>query len=134
MKIRLAGEVGLGGGVEAGGEGIGLGVATGGVGAPAGGVVPAVSAAGGVGVDGDDDDVVLAEPAAPGVDAAAALGQGDVPFLRDKELGVEAEGEETVHDAGGDEAVPGVFPEHPVGRAFARRLDAVAVVDEDFHS
>ena len=119
--------------VEGGGEGIGLGVATGGVGAPAGGVVPAVSAAGGVGVDGDDDDVVLAEPAAPGIDAAAALGQGDVRFLRDKELGVEAEGEEAVHDAGGDEAVPGVFPEHPVGRALARRLDAVAVVDEDFH-
>ena len=65
---------------------IGPGVATGGVGAPAGGVVPAVSAAGGVGVDGDDDDVVLAEPAAPDVDAAAALGQGDVPFLRDPGL------------------------------------------------
>ena len=56
--------MGLGGGVETGGEGIGPGVATGGVGAPAGGVVPAVSAAGGVGVDGDDDDVVLAEPSA----------------------------------------------------------------------
>ena len=41
-------------------------------------------------VDGDDDDVVLAEPAAPGVDAAVSLGQGDVPFLRDKEFGFEA--------------------------------------------
>ena len=51
-------------------------------------------------MDGDDDDVVLAELAAPGVDAAAALGQGDVPFLRDKEFGVEAEEEEAVHDAG----------------------------------
>ena len=58
--------------VEGGGEGIGPGVATGGVGAPAGGVVPAVAVAGGVGMDGDDDDVVLAEPAAPGIDAAAA--------------------------------------------------------------
>lgn len=129
----VAGEVDLGGLVEAGGEGIGPGVATGGVGAPAGGVVPAVAVAGGVGMDGDDDDIVLAEPAAPGIDAAAELGQGDVPFLRDKEFGVEAEGEEAVHDAGGDEAVPGVFPEHSIGRALARRLDAVAVVDEDFH-
>lgn len=129
----MAGEVGLGGGVEAGGEGVGPGVAAGGVGAPAGGVVPAVTVAGGVGMDGDDDDVVLAELAAPGIDTAAALGQGDVPFLRDKEFGVEAEGEEAVHDAGGDEAVPGVFPDHSVGRALARRLDAVAVIDEDFH-
>ena len=76
--------------VEAGGEGIGPGVAMGGVGAPAGGVVPAVAVAGGVGVDGDEDDVVLAELAAPLVHAAAALGQGDVPFLRDKEFGVDA--------------------------------------------
>ena len=37
---------------------------------------PAVAPAGGVAVDGDEDDVVLAEPAAPGIDAAAALGQG----------------------------------------------------------
>jgi len=54
-------------------------------------------------------------------------------FFRDKELRVEAEGEEAVHDAGGDEAVPGVFPDHSVGRALARRLDAVAVIDEDYH-
>lgn len=129
----LAGEVGLGGGVEGGSEGIGPGVSTGGVGAPAGGIVPAVAPAGGVAVDGDEEDVVFAQLAAPLVHAAAALGQGDVRFLRHQERGVEAEGEEAVHDAGGDEAVPGVFPDHSVGRALARRLDAVAVVDEDFH-
>ena len=44
-----AGEVGLGGGVEGGGEGIGLGVATGGIGAPAAGGEPAVATAGGMG-------------------------------------------------------------------------------------
>ena len=130
----VAGEVGLGGGVEGGGEDIGPGVSSGGVGAPAAGGEPAVATAGGVAVDGDEEDVVFAQLAAPLVHAAAALGQGDVLFLRDKEFGVEAEGEEAVHDAGGDEAVPGVFPEHPVGRALARRVDAVAVVDEDFHS
>ena len=37
-------------------------------------------------------------------------------------------------DAGCDESVPGVFPEEPVGAALARRVDAVAVVEEDFHS
>ena len=130
----VAAEVGLGGGVEGGGEGIGPGVATGGVGAPAAGGEPAVATAGGVAVDGDEEDVVFAQLSAPLVHAAAALGQGDVRFLRDKEFGVEAEGEETVHDAGGNEPVPGVFPEHSVGRALARCVDAVAVVDEDFHS
>ena len=44
----MAGEVGLGGGVEGGGEGIGPGVATGGVGAPAAGGEPAVAPAGGI--------------------------------------------------------------------------------------
>lgn len=75
--------------LEAGGQGVGVGVAPCGVGAPAGGVVPAAT--------------------------AAALGQGDVPFLRDEEFGIKAEGEEAVHDAGGDEPVSGVFPEPPSG-------------------
>ena len=60
----VAGEVGLGGGVEGGGEGIGPGVATGGVGAPAAGGEPAVATAGGVAVDGDEEDVVFAQLAA----------------------------------------------------------------------
>ena len=60
----VAGEVGLGGGVEGGGEGIGPGVATGGVGAPAAGGEPAVASAGGIAVDGDEEDVVFAQLAA----------------------------------------------------------------------
>ena len=68
----LAGEVGLGGGVEGGGEGIGPGVATGGVGAPAAGGEPAVASAGGIAVDGDEEDVVFAQLAAPLVHAAPA--------------------------------------------------------------
>lgn len=84
-------------------------------------------------MNGNDNHIAVTEKEAPGVDSAAALGQRDLCFFRDKELRVEAEGEEAVHDAGGDEAVPGVFPEHSVGRALARRLDAVAVVDEDFY-
>ena len=126
--------MGLGGGVEGGGEGIGPGVATGGVGAPAGGVVPAVSAAGGVGVDGDDDDVVLAEPAAPGIDAETALGQGDVRFLRHQERGVQAPGLKGGDDAACEEPVLGVFQETAVGAPLAPRLGPVAIVDEDLHS
>lgn len=42
-------------------DSIDTGVSTGGVGAPAGGIVPTVAPAGGVGVDGDEDDVARAE-------------------------------------------------------------------------
>ncbi len=129
-----AGEVGLGGGVEGGGEGIGPGVATGGVGAPAAGGEPAVASAGGVAVDGDEEDVVFAQLAAPLVHAAAALGQGDVRFLRHQERGVQAPGGEGVHDAPGDDAVFEVFQEAAVGTPLALGVDAVAVVDEDIHS
>lgn len=51
-------------------------------------------------MDGNDNHIALAELAALGGHAAAALWQGDVPFFGDKEFGVEAEGEEAVHDAG----------------------------------
>ena len=130
----FAGEGGLGGVVEGGGEGIGPGVATGGVGAPAGGVVPAVAVAGGVGMDGDDDDVVLAELAAPGVHAAAALLQGDVFALGNYQLNIEAQGGEAFPDEEGEVAVVGIFAEVAVGAALAGRVKAVAVVEEDFHS
>ena len=130
----VAGEVGLGGGVEGGGEGIGPGVATGGVGAPAAGGEPAVASAGGVAVDGDEEDVVFAQLAAPLVHAAAALGQGDVRFLGHQEGGVVAPGLEGGDDAAGEEPVLGVFQETAVGAPLALGVDAVAVVDEDLHS
>lgn len=130
----VAGEVGLGGGVEGGGEGIGPGVATGGVGAPAAGGEPAVASAGGVAVDGDEEDVVFAQLAAPLVHAAAALGQGDVRFLRHQERGIQAPGREGVHDAAGDDAVFAVFQETAVEASLSLGVDAVAVVDEDLHS
>jgi len=126
--------VGLGGGVEGGGEGIGPGVATGGVGAPAAGGEPAVASAGGVAVDGDEKDVVFAQLAAPLVHAAAALGQGDVRFLGHQEGGVQAPGGEGVHDAPGDDAVFEIFQQAAVGAPLARSFDAVAVVDEVLHS
>ena len=129
-----AGEVGLGGGVEGGGEGIGTGGAGSGVGAPAAGGEPAVAVAGGVAVDGDEEDVVFAQLAAPLVHAAAALGQGDVVFLGYQEGGVVPPGLEGGDDAAGKEPVLGVFQETAVGAPLALGVDAVAVVDEDLHS
>ncbi len=123
-----------GGGVEGGGEGVGPGVATGGVGAPAAGGEPAVATAGGVAVDGDEEDVLFAQLAAPLVHAAAALEQGDVRFLRHQERGVQALGLEGGDDAAGKEPVLGVFQETAVGAPLALGVDAVAVVDEDLHS
>lgn len=114
-----------------------------GVGTPAAGIVPAVATAGGVAVDGDEDDVLSAQLSAPLVHAAAALGQGDVRFLGYQEGGVQAPGGEGVHDAPGDEGVhdaPGddavfeVFQQAAVGRTLAPRLGSVAIVDEDLHS
>ena len=109
----VAGEVDPGGGVEGGGEGIGPGVATGGVGAPAAGGEPAVATAGGVAVDGDEEDTVYAQLAAPLVHAAAALRQGDVRFLRHQEGGVQAPGREGGDDAAGKKPVLAPFTSFP---------------------
>ena len=69
---------------------------------------PAVATAGGVAVDGDEEDVVFSQLAAPLVHAAAALGQGDVRFLRHQERGIQAPGREGGDDAAGKEPVLGV--------------------------
>ena len=130
----VAGEVGPGGGVEGGGEGIGPGVSTGGVGAPAAGGEPAVAVAGGIAVDGDEDDVLAVQLSAPLVHAAAALGQGDVRFLRHQERGVQAPGLEGGDDAACEEPVLGVFQETAVGASLSLGVNAVAIVDEDLHS
>jgi len=90
--------------------------------------------AGGVAVDGDEEDVVFAQLAAPLVHAATALGQGDVRFLRHQERGVQAPGLEGGDDAAGEEPVLSVFQETAVGASLSLGVDAVAVVDEDLHS
>lgn len=129
----LAGQVERGGFIEACGEGIGPGVAPRGVGAPAGGIVPAVATAGGIGVDGDEDDVAGAEDLADGVYAAAALGEGDVLLLRHEELGIVAEVGQGGDNPGGNQPVPSVFAELPVGAALARSVHPMTIVDEDNH-
>ena len=56
----MAGEVEGGGLVEAGGEAVAWGLAPGGVAGPAAGGHPLFAVSGGVGVDGDQADVVFA--------------------------------------------------------------------------
>ena len=51
---------------------------------------------------------VFSQLAAPLVHAAAALGQGDVRFLRHQERGIQAPGREGGDDAAGKEPVLGV--------------------------
>ena len=62
------------------------GLATGGVAAPAAGVHPLATIPGGVGVDGDQADVSLAQLPAPGVDSFDAGSEGNVVFFRDKQV------------------------------------------------
>lgn len=120
--------------IEAGGQGVGLCLPGRRKAAPAAGVFPFFAAAGGIDMDGSQEDLVDAELLTDLVDPAAALLQGDVFSLRNQELDVEAQGEQLLPDAKGKVAVVGVFTEVPVGAAFARGVDAVAIVEEDFHS
>ena len=129
-----SGEMAGGSIVEAGGQSVGAGVTSVGVCAPAAGVHPAVAVTGGVDVDGNEDDVIFAEAAAPVVDAATALRQGDVFLLGDEEFGIIALGGQGRDDSAGNAAGIGVFEEAAVGAALAGSFTAVAVIDEDFHS
>ena len=101
--------------VEAVGEDVGEGVAFGGVAGPAGGSVPAGAVAGGVDVEGDEEDVGGALGCADGVGAANAFFEGDVFGFGDEELGVVAFAVEGCEDLVGEVAGVGVFEEGAVG-------------------
>jgi len=124
----------LGGIVEAGGEAVCAGVATGGEAGPAAGIHPAVAFAGGVQVEGEEDDVGGAFCQADVVDTAAAFLEGDVFVFGDDDAGVKAQGGETGLDAPGQGAVVGVLAQPSVGRALPGRADAVAGVEKCNHS
>ena len=100
----------------------------GGVAGPAGGGVPAGAVAGGVDVDGDEEDVGGALGCADGVGAADAFFEGDVFGFGDEELGVVAFGLEGCEDLVGEVAGVGVFEEGAVWGAFARGIVAVGGV------
>ena len=130
----MAGQLDLRSFIEAGGQGVGLRLAGSREAAPAAGVEPFFAVAGSVDVKRDQEDLVGAELLADRIDPTATLLQGDVLALGNQELDVEAKGKQLLLDAEGEVAVVGVFTEVPVGATFSRRVDAVAIVEEDCHS
>ena len=119
--------------IEAGGEAVAGGLATGGVAAPASGVHPLATVPGGVGVDEDQADILLAQLTAPGVGTLDAGAEGDVVVFGDEEVGIVAGVFQLPDDSGGD--LPGVAPfvVAAVRGALAGGVGAVSVVNEDFH-
>lgn len=108
-------------------------LATGSVTAPAGGIVPSVAFSGGINVDGDQKHILLAQLPAPSIHA---LGTGlltDIVGLRDQQLSIIAPIYEVLDNAGGNETVVGVFPEAAIGRPLSRSIDAMTIIDQDFH-
>ena len=81
----------LGGAVKAVGQTVAGGLTRGGVAAPAGGGVPLAIGAGRIDMDGNEDDIALAQAAAPGIDPADTLGERDVFKLGYQDLGIVAE-------------------------------------------
>ena len=65
----------LGSAVEAVGKTVADGLTRGGVAAPAGGGVPLAIGAGRIDMDGNEDHMVFAQTAAPGIDPADTLGE-----------------------------------------------------------
>ena len=91
--------------VQAGGQFVSFGVAVGGIGTPAGDIVPAVAHSGGVAVNRDEDNILLANGPAESIDTAAALRQGDVFLFRNEKPGIVAEVGKRSYNLGSNLAV-----------------------------
>ena len=124
----MTGQDSQGGGTETVGQFVALRLAFARVTAPAGCIVPFVSAAGSVHVDGNETDVPAAQLGANAVDSLAALGQRDVFVFWDQQGSVEVFGLEGGHNTAGDFTVVGPFKETAVRRALSCSFPAVSVV------
>ena len=80
------------------------------------------------------DDVAFVLDEAFSVDAAYTFFQGNIVFLRYKELGLDATVLQICYDAGCYFTIVDTFPEETVGGALAGSEDSVAIVDENFRS
>lgn len=129
----LAGEMFIGGSVQAASEAVGLGIAPGGVAAPSAGVHPFTAVSCRIDVKGDKEHLVFAQFLTECVDPVAALGEGDIVQLRNQEPGIEAQGDQVFLDLTGEETSVGVFAEEAVRAPLARGVLAVAIVEEDCH-
>ena len=130
----VAGQLGLRSFVEAGGQDIGLRLANSRKAAPAAGIVPIFAIAGSIDVERDQEDMVGAELLADLIDALAALGEGNVFTLRNQELDIKTQGCQLLPDAKDEVTVVGIFTEVPIRATFARRVDTMAIIEEDLHS
>ena len=122
-----------GGGTKTVGQFVSFRLAFARVAAPAGCIVPFVSSAGGVHVDGDETDVPAAKLGANAVDSFAALGQRDVFVFRDKQGSVEVFGLEGGHNTACNFTVVRPFKETAVRGVLSCSFPAVSVVNQDFH-
>ena len=115
-------------------QAVGLGMPRECIGTPTGRLVPLAIGAGSVDVDADEDGVGgrMTEPAGLLVGATDALFQGNVLEFGDKELCIIAQVLQVRYDGVCDLTVVLIFAEMSVGRALARGVTAVAIVDVDF--
>ena len=133
LADAVAGKMNLRCSIEGVGQLVPGRLATGSVTAPTGGIVPSVAFSGGIDVDGDQKHILLAQLPAPGVHALGTGFQADIVGLRNQQLSIIASINEVLDNAGGNEAVVGVFPEAAVGRPLPRSIDAMTIIDQDFH-
>ena len=123
----------LGSTIKTVGKTVAGGLTRGSVAAPAGGGVPMAIGAGRIDMDGNEDHMVFAQAAAPGIDPADSLGERDVFKLGYQDLGIVAERLQTGHHGRRDFTGVLVFAKASVGTAFAGRVSAMTGIDEDFH-
>ena len=103
------------------------------IGAPAGGIVPAVTLAGGIHVDGHQEDIAFAQSVAPAVRPVASGAEANVIFLRHQQFSVVAKVFTVGHDGTGNFPCPGIFPESAIRGALTGRVHSVTIVNQDFH-
>ena len=129
----MSGQVLQGGLAEIVGENITGSLTRSSVAAPAFRIVPFVSVAGGVHVDGNQTDVALAQLQAKPVYSPAAFIKRNVFVFRNQEFRIKTEGGETGHHAPGNFTVVRPFKETAVRGALSCSFPAVSVVNQDFH-
>ncbi len=112
-------------------QAVGLGMPRKGIGTPPSRSVPLPVGTGSIDVDADEDGVGgrMTEPTGLLVSATDALFQGNVLEFGDKELRIIAPVLQVRYDGVGNFTVVLIFAEMAVGRALARGVTAVAVVD-----
>lgn len=87
----LAGKTKLCGIVQAGSKCIGLGISPCGVSTPAGCIEPFITLTRCIGVDGNEDDIILAQKSANLIDTSASFGQRDIGEFRHEQLSIVTE-------------------------------------------